>query len=154
MDPFFSSTLLHFSDLLKRYGGPVSILNLVRAREKRPRETILKNTLDGAMEFIHTISTFSNAELPIQLGNDPATATTTHSRSRKDVAKDKAGKEASSVQESAKKTQEGYTVPKMDAYPTRLINYIPWDFKIAAKCEFSLSSDKKSNHVGISSNFS
>lgn len=30
VDPFFSSTLRHFSNLLARYGGPVVLLNLVR----------------------------------------------------------------------------------------------------------------------------
>ena len=35
---------MHFSDLRERYGPRVVVLNLVKAKEKRPRETILRRS--------------------------------------------------------------------------------------------------------------
>lgn len=30
VDPFFSAAALHFDDLLGRYGGPITVLNLIK----------------------------------------------------------------------------------------------------------------------------
>jgi hypothetical protein len=32
VDPFFSAAALHFDDLLGRYGGPITVLNLIKVR--------------------------------------------------------------------------------------------------------------------------
>jgi hypothetical protein len=55
IDPFYSSTILHFQDLFKRYGGKVVVLNLVKAEEKRPRETILSKEFAAAIEFLNSL---------------------------------------------------------------------------------------------------
>lgn len=51
-DPFHSSTIRHFFDLISRYGAPIVALNLIRSVEKKPREMILKKGLDTALKFI------------------------------------------------------------------------------------------------------
>ena len=33
---------MHFNDLWQRYGPRIVVLNLVKAKERRPRETILR----------------------------------------------------------------------------------------------------------------
>ncbi|QHO57957.1 Phosphoinositide phosphatase [Arachis hypogaea] len=43
-DNTFEATRLHFENLVKRYGNPIIILNLIKTHEKKPRETILKAT--------------------------------------------------------------------------------------------------------------
>lgn len=30
IDPYFSAAALHFDDLLGRYGGPITVLNLIK----------------------------------------------------------------------------------------------------------------------------
>ena len=40
-DPFYTPAAKHFDDLLGRYGAPIFILNLIKAREKEPRESKL-----------------------------------------------------------------------------------------------------------------
>uniref|UniRef100_A0A6B2KYA6 SAC domain-containing protein n=1 Tax=Arcella intermedia TaxID=1963864 RepID=A0A6B2KYA6_9EUKA len=57
VDPFYNSTILHFRDLLERYGSPIFVLNLVKAEEKNPRETLLKEGLDKAINFINSTVT-------------------------------------------------------------------------------------------------
>jgi hypothetical protein len=37
-DPFYNAAALHFARLFGRYGCPVTVMNLVKANEKRPRE--------------------------------------------------------------------------------------------------------------------
>jgi hypothetical protein len=48
-------TQLHFSDLRSRYGPIIVLLNLVKGREKRPRETILRRELGTAINLINQI---------------------------------------------------------------------------------------------------
>ncbi|KAL1212097.1 Phosphoinositide phosphatase SAC2 [Cardamine amara subsp. amara] len=52
-DPSFEATRLHFENLGKRYGNPIIILNLIKTREKRPRETILRAEFANAIRFIN-----------------------------------------------------------------------------------------------------
>ncbi|XP_010542370.1 PREDICTED: phosphoinositide phosphatase SAC2-like isoform X2 [Tarenaya hassleriana] len=52
-DPNFEATRLHFENLAKRYGNPIIILNLIKTREKRPRETILRAEFANAIRFIN-----------------------------------------------------------------------------------------------------
>jgi hypothetical protein len=50
-DPYFSSTVTHFKDLLTRYGGPVTILNLVKQTERFKRECILTDEFKNAIDY-------------------------------------------------------------------------------------------------------
>lgn len=36
VDPFFSAAALHFDDLFGRYGGPITVLNLIKVRSRHP----------------------------------------------------------------------------------------------------------------------
>ncbi|CAN8259399.1 unnamed protein product [Cochlearia groenlandica] len=52
-DSSFEATKLHFENLAKRYGNPIIILNLIKTRERRPRETILRAEFANAIRFIN-----------------------------------------------------------------------------------------------------
>ncbi|CAK7356460.1 unnamed protein product [Dovyalis caffra] len=52
-DQNFEATKLHFENLVKRYGNPIIILNLIKSREKKPRETILRAEFANAIRFIN-----------------------------------------------------------------------------------------------------
>ncbi|KAL0691111.1 hypothetical protein Bca4012_090790 [Brassica carinata] len=52
-DPNFEATRLHFENLARRYGNPIIVLNLIKTREKRPRETILRVEFANAIKFIN-----------------------------------------------------------------------------------------------------
>ncbi|XP_027335029.1 phosphoinositide phosphatase SAC2-like isoform X2 [Abrus precatorius] len=52
-DSNFEATRLHFENLVKRYGNPIIILNLIKTREKRPRETILRAEFANAVRSIN-----------------------------------------------------------------------------------------------------
>ncbi|XP_015902276.1 phosphoinositide phosphatase SAC2 isoform X2 [Ziziphus jujuba] len=52
-DPNYEATRLHFENLFKRYGTPIIILNLIKRREKKPRETILHREFTNAISFIN-----------------------------------------------------------------------------------------------------
>ncbi|CAK8567459.1 unnamed protein product [Lathyrus sativus] len=52
-DAMFEATRLHFDNLVKRYGNPIIILNLIKTYEKRPRETILRTAFAKAVNFIN-----------------------------------------------------------------------------------------------------
>ncbi|XP_061361914.1 phosphoinositide phosphatase SAC2-like isoform X2 [Gastrolobium bilobum] len=53
-DDDFEATRLHFENLVKRYGNPIIILNLIKTREKKPRETILRAEFANAVRSINT----------------------------------------------------------------------------------------------------
>ncbi|WZY73698.1 hypothetical protein YC2023_005938 [Brassica napus] len=52
-DPNFEATRLHFENLARRYGNPIIVLNLIKTREKRPRESILRVEFANAIKFIN-----------------------------------------------------------------------------------------------------
>ncbi|ESW07378.1 hypothetical protein PHAVU_010G125000 [Phaseolus vulgaris] len=52
-DSNFEATRLHFDNLVKRYGNPIIILNLIKTREKKPRETILRTEFANAVRSIN-----------------------------------------------------------------------------------------------------
>ncbi|XP_017218650.1 phosphoinositide phosphatase SAC2 isoform X3 [Daucus carota subsp. sativus] len=52
-DPKYEATRLHFENLSKRYGNPIIILNLIKTREKRPRESILRTEFRNAIDLIN-----------------------------------------------------------------------------------------------------
>ncbi|XP_075520214.1 phosphoinositide phosphatase SAC2 [Primulina tabacum] len=52
-DPMYEATKLHFGNLVKRYGNPIIILNLIKTREKKPRESILCAEFAYAIEVLN-----------------------------------------------------------------------------------------------------
>ncbi|KZV27550.1 hypothetical protein F511_04601 [Dorcoceras hygrometricum] len=52
-DPKYEATKLHFGNLVKRYGNPVIILNLIKTREKKPRESTLRAEFAYAIDIIN-----------------------------------------------------------------------------------------------------
>ncbi|KAG6475223.1 hypothetical protein ZIOFF_064441 [Zingiber officinale] len=52
-DNNFEATRHHFENLVKRYGNPVIILNLIKSREKKPRESLLRKEFSNAIDFIN-----------------------------------------------------------------------------------------------------
>lgn len=52
-DPYFEIAGKHFNQLMKRYGSPIIILNLVKKREKKKHESILSEELDSAVEYLN-----------------------------------------------------------------------------------------------------
>ncbi|KAF4404254.1 hypothetical protein G4B88_014710 [Cannabis sativa] len=52
-DQNYEATRLHFENLVKRYGNPIIILNLIKTQEKRPRESILRTEFANAIDFIN-----------------------------------------------------------------------------------------------------
>ncbi|KAL8996288.1 MAG: hypothetical protein Q9169_004174 [Polycauliona sp. 2 TL-2023] len=53
VDPFFSAAALHFDNLFERYGAPIYVLNLVKARERIPRESILLHEYTNAITYLN-----------------------------------------------------------------------------------------------------
>ncbi|KAJ1418771.1 SAC domain [Sesbania bispinosa] len=52
-DQNYQATKLHFENLVKRYGNPIIILNLIKTHEKKPRESILRQEFANAIDFIN-----------------------------------------------------------------------------------------------------
>ncbi|KAL3625263.1 hypothetical protein CASFOL_030717 [Castilleja foliolosa] len=52
-DQTYEATKLHFEHLVKRYGNPIIILNLIKTNEKKPRESILRAEFANAIEVIN-----------------------------------------------------------------------------------------------------
>ncbi|ESO98034.1 hypothetical protein LOTGIDRAFT_143268 [Lottia gigantea] len=52
-DPYAEVAGLHFNGLLKRYGAPIIVLNLVKRREKRAHESILKEELMETIKYLN-----------------------------------------------------------------------------------------------------
>ncbi|KAM5463826.1 phosphatidylinositol-3,5-bisphosphate 5-phosphatase [Microsporum audouinii] len=53
VDPFYSAAALHFNNLFERYGTPVYVLNLIKAREKIPRESKLLTEYTNAVNYLN-----------------------------------------------------------------------------------------------------
>ncbi|XP_021691278.2 phosphoinositide phosphatase SAC3 isoform X2 [Hevea brasiliensis] len=52
-DQNYEATRLHFENLVKRYGNPIIILNLIKTQEKKPRESILRAEFANAIDYIN-----------------------------------------------------------------------------------------------------
>lgn len=52
VDPYFSSAALHFDMLFQRYGR-VQVLNLIKTKEKTPRETILLKEFEQCVSYLN-----------------------------------------------------------------------------------------------------
>ncbi|KAF9433005.1 phosphatidylinositol-3,5-bisphosphate 5-phosphatase [Entomortierella beljakovae] len=53
IDPYFTSAALHFDDMFKRYGAPCIVLNLIKAKEKTPRESLLLKEFSDCIEYLN-----------------------------------------------------------------------------------------------------
>lgn len=53
VDPFYTAAALHFDNLFERYGAPIYILNLVKARERTPRESKLLVEYTKAIDYLN-----------------------------------------------------------------------------------------------------
>ena len=53
VDPTYTATQSHFEDLLKRYGSPIVVLDLVKQSEKREREVRVGNEFRHAIDYIN-----------------------------------------------------------------------------------------------------
>ncbi|KAG0044295.1 phosphatidylinositol-3,5-bisphosphate 5-phosphatase [Gryganskiella cystojenkinii] len=53
VDPYFSAAALHFDDMFKRYGAPCIVLNLIKAKEKTPRESLLLKEFEDCIDYLN-----------------------------------------------------------------------------------------------------
>ncbi|PSS02218.1 SacI homology domain-domain-containing protein [Coniella lustricola] len=53
VDPFYSAAALHFDNLFERYGSPIYVLNLVKAKERTPRESKLLEEYCKAITYLN-----------------------------------------------------------------------------------------------------
>ncbi len=53
MDPFYTAAARHFDDLFKRYGAPITILNLIKRREPVPRESKLLDEYTQCVRYLN-----------------------------------------------------------------------------------------------------
>ena len=63
-DPFYSTAAQHFARLLKTYSGPIVVLDLVKQREKTPREMILFHEYSQAIDYLNQYLS-SDDHLPV-----------------------------------------------------------------------------------------
>ncbi|XP_050498109.1 polyphosphoinositide phosphatase isoform X2 [Diabrotica virgifera virgifera] len=52
-DPFAETAGAHFNELLKRYGAPIIILNLVKQHERKKQERLLSDELSSAIKYLN-----------------------------------------------------------------------------------------------------
>ncbi|KAF2747756.1 polyphosphoinositide phosphatase-like protein Fig4 [Sporormia fimetaria CBS 119925] len=53
VDPFYSPAALHFDNLFERYGSPLYVLNLVKSRERIPRESKLLFEYQNGIDYLN-----------------------------------------------------------------------------------------------------
>ncbi|KAE8395729.1 SacI homology domain-containing protein [Aspergillus alliaceus] len=53
VDPFYSAAALHFDNLFERYGAPIYVLNLIKSRERTPRESKLLKEYTNAIDYLN-----------------------------------------------------------------------------------------------------
>lgn len=52
-DPFYTPAAMHFDNLFKRYGCPIYVLNLIKSRERTPRESKLLTEFQNALAYLN-----------------------------------------------------------------------------------------------------
>lgn len=52
-DPYRETSGAHFNRLLKHYGSPIIILNLVKKREKKRHESILTDEILSSVKYLN-----------------------------------------------------------------------------------------------------
>ncbi|KAL1961124.1 hypothetical protein VTO42DRAFT_3069 [Malbranchea cinnamomea] len=53
IDPFYTAAALHFDNLFERYGAPIYVLNLIKSRERLPRESKLLKEYTNAVNYLN-----------------------------------------------------------------------------------------------------
>ena len=53
VDPYHAAAALHFDDLFARYGAPVTCLNLVKGKEREPRESKLTKPFEECISYLN-----------------------------------------------------------------------------------------------------
>jgi hypothetical protein len=53
VDPFYSAAAFHFDHLFERYGAPIYVLNLIKARERTPRESKLLYEYKNCIDYLN-----------------------------------------------------------------------------------------------------
>ncbi|PHH73086.1 hypothetical protein CDD82_5662 [Ophiocordyceps australis] len=53
IDPFYSAAGLHFDNLFERYGAPVYVVNLIKSKERQPRESKLLDEFTHAIDYLN-----------------------------------------------------------------------------------------------------
>jgi hypothetical protein len=53
VDPFYGAAALHFDNLFERYGAPIYVLDLVKSRERTPRESKLLHEFTNAINYLN-----------------------------------------------------------------------------------------------------
>ena len=53
IDPFYGAAALHFNNLFERYGAPIFVLNLVKSKERQPRESKLLEEYTLAINYLN-----------------------------------------------------------------------------------------------------
>ena len=53
IEPFYGAASMHFDNLFERYGAPVYVLNLVKAKERTPRETKLLEEYTRCITYLN-----------------------------------------------------------------------------------------------------
>ncbi|KAG5641928.1 hypothetical protein DXG03_003954 [Asterophora parasitica] len=53
VDPFYTAASRHFDDLFRRYGAPITILNLIKRREPVPRESKLLDEYTQCVQYLN-----------------------------------------------------------------------------------------------------
>jgi hypothetical protein len=53
VDPFYTAAALHFDNLFERYGSRIYVLNLVKARERTPRESKLLDEYTNCINYLN-----------------------------------------------------------------------------------------------------
>lgn len=53
IDPYCHAAGKHFNDLMKRYGTPIVVLNLIKRKEKKPHESLLHPMLHETIEYLN-----------------------------------------------------------------------------------------------------
>ncbi|KAJ3695764.1 hypothetical protein LUZ60_001141 [Juncus effusus] len=56
----YEATKLHFENLMGRYGNPIIILNLIKKKERKPRESVLRKEFIKAIEYVNKSLTPEN----------------------------------------------------------------------------------------------
>ncbi|KEY66582.1 hypothetical protein S7711_01876 [Stachybotrys chartarum IBT 7711] len=53
VDPFYVPAALHFDNLFERYGAPIYVVNLIKAKERQPRESKLLEEYTHAIDYLN-----------------------------------------------------------------------------------------------------
>jgi phosphatidylinositol 3,5-bisphosphate 5-phosphatase len=53
IDPFYGAAALHFDNLFERYGAPIYVVNLIKQKERQPRESKLLEEYTHAIDYLN-----------------------------------------------------------------------------------------------------